>query len=307
MTEAKRRIVPLAAIDVIVPSSGFRAWHQLVLERLSAAGHGVAILHGAGASQWPAMIAPVLGWERRLFRRQGGGLAGLAAAPAETGRTRSADLRLDLTGNAGPSDIPTLVLLFDGERSGAAVPLALAAGRLPDIEALLDMGRLVGRAAPMVDKPESTALATDDVLARAVTLAVASVARVLAGDQGEPAAAVAAKKRPSSAGFLAAYAGSALPRLGREAVRRARYRHAHWRTGYRFVDGAGVAETGRLGDGWRQVPDAGDHFYADPFAHRRQDRDFIFVEDYPHTTGKAVISVVRLDGQGNASPPEPVL
>jgi hypothetical protein len=307
MTEAKRRIVPLAAIDVIVPSPGFRAWQQRVLERLSAGGHDVAIVHGAGASQWPAMIAPVLGWERRLFRRRGGGLATPAPTPAETGHTRRADLRLDLAGSAGPSDVPTLVLLFDGEKSGAAVPLALAAGRLPDIEAVLDRGRLVGRAAPMVDKPESTALATDDVLARAVTLAVASTARVLAGNRGEPVPAARAGKSPSSAGFLAAYAGSALPRLGREAVRRARYRHAHWRIGYRFVDGPGVAETGRLGDGWRQVPDAGDRFYADPFAHRRQDRDFIFVEDYPHATGKAVISVVRLDGQGNASQPEPVL
>jgi hypothetical protein len=299
----------LAAIDVIIPSPGFRAWQQLVIERLGAVGHDVAVLHAKQAPQWPKMIAPALSWERRLFRRHGAGLAGVAPEIAETRRARRADLRLDLSGTAGPSDIPTLVLRFDGERSDAAVPPALAAGRLPDIAAVLDESRLVGRAAPMVDKRESTALGTDDVLARAVTLALASVARVLAGERGDemPPLPAAANRSPSSARFLASYAGAALPRLGREALRRTRYRHAHWRTGYRFIDGRGVAETGRLGDGWRQVPDAGDHFYADPFPHRWQDKDFIFVEDYPHATGKAIVSVVRLDGDGKAMLPEPVL
>jgi hypothetical protein len=298
----------LAAIDVIVPSPGFRTWQQRVIERLSAAGHDVAVLHGAG-TQWPTAIAPALRWERRLFRRHGGGLAGLAPEPAEIRRARRAALRLDLTGSAEASEVPTLTLLFDGNGSDAAVPLALARGRLPDIEALLDRDRLIARAAPMVDKRESAALGTDDVLARAVTLAVAAAARVLAGDRGEaiPMPPQAAGLTLLSVGFLAAYAGSAMPRLGREAVRRARYRHAHWRTGYRFIDGPGVAETARLGDGWRQVPDAGDHFYADPFPHHQQGRDVIFVEDYPHATGKAVISVVRFDGQGNALAPEPIL
>ncbi len=305
----EKEVPLLPAIDVIVPSPGARAWQHLVIERLAAAGHDVAVLHDSGAPQWPAMIAPVLGWERKLFRRHGGGLAGPAPGIVESPRARRPDLRLDLSGVANSSDIPTLTLLFDAQGSDAAVPLALAAGRLPHIEAVLDKSRLVGRAAPMVDKPESTALGTDDVLARAVTLALASIARILAGEKAEAISASMPPARfsPSSGGFLTAYLGSALPRLGREAIRRARYRHAHWRVGYRFVDGSGVAETGRLGNGWRQVPDAGDHFYADPFPHRWQGKDFIFVEDYPHATGKAVISMVRIDGDGNVSPPEPVL
>jgi hypothetical protein len=108
-------------------------------------------------------------------------------------------------------------------------------------------------------------------------------------------------------GFLRAYASSALPRLGREALRRARYRHAHWRIGYRFTDTPGVAETGELGLGWRQVPDDGGHFYADPFPFQWQGRHFIFVEDYPHATGKALISVVEVDQAGAPSRPMPVL
>src|SRR6185312_12776585 len=107
--------------------------------------------------------------------------------------------------------------------------------------------------------------------------------------------------------FLQSYAFSALPRLGREALRRARYRHAHWRVGYRFTEGPGVAATGELGLGWRQLPDDGSHFYADPFPFEWQGRHFIFVEDYPHATGKALISVVEVDEAGARSTPKPVL
>jgi hypothetical protein len=77
--------------------------------------------------------------------------------------------------------------------------------------------------------------------------------------------------------------------------------------GYRFRDGPGVAETGDLGIGWRQVPDDGSHFYADPFPFEWQGRHFIFVEDYPHATGKALISVVEIDEAGVPSKPRPVL
>lgn len=299
----------LSAIDVIIPSRDCRVWQRLVIERLAGAGHDVAVLHADAAPRWPAVTLPLLRWERKLFRRHGTGLAGPVPEIAESRRARRPGLRLDLTGGAaGQADIPTLALLFDGSASDAAVPFALAAGRLPDIAAVLDGSRLIGRAAPMVDKPESTALGMEDVLARAITLALASVRRCLAGETGEelPATAVAAQPL-TSAGFVAAYGARALPRLGREAVRRARYRHAHWRIGYRFVDGAGVAETGRLGEGWREIPDAGDRFYADPFPHRSGENDFIFVEDYPHATGKAVISVVRLAADGSAAPPEPIL
>lgn len=107
--------------------------------------------------------------------------------------------------------------------------------------------------------------------------------------------------------FLRPYVFSALPRLGREALRRARFRHAHWRVGYRFRDGPGVAETAELGTGWQQVPDDGSHFYADPFPFEWQGRSFIFVEDYPHATGKALISVIEIDEAGAPSKPRPVL
>lgn len=209
---------------------------------------------------------------------------------------------------AHASETPTLRLAFDGNYTDVFTVLAIAEGRLPTIEAVLDDREIVGRAFPMVDKRESTALGANDVLARAITLAVSLVDRFggWSAEIGEPPQRVSASAA-SGIRFASSYACRALPRLGREALRRTRYRHAHWRVGYRFIDGPGIAETGSIGTGWVQLADKGDHFYADPFAFEWQGRSFIFVEDFSHAAKKAVISVVEFGEDGVAQTPEPVL
>jgi len=295
-------------IDIIVPQTAPRRWQKLVIERLKADGYDIAVLHQPGTAGWPAVASAAFAFERRVFRRHGPSLAdALPAIPAAVSG-RPAELRLDLTGQATPSDIPTISLLFDGAGRDFAAATAVAAGGLPTIEAILDAKTVVGRALPMVDKRESSALGTEDVLARAVTLAV-SIPRAFA--EGRLAAneplSKGGRQGAGAMRFASAYLGSALPRLGREALRRLRFRHAHWRVGFRFTDGPGVAETGALGNGWSVLPDAGDHFYADPFPFHWQGRSFIFVEDYPHVTGKAVISAVPFDAKGVPQTPQVVL
>jgi hypothetical protein len=303
----------LTAVEVIVPHPGPRRWHRVLIERLGAAGHEVSVLHQVGARRWPLPMTAALGFERQLFRRREQGLAAVLDGIAEVPSASAPNLWLDLSGFAQRSQVPTLRLAFDGHYSDAAAVIALAEGRLPDIEAILDDERVVGRAFPMVDKRESTALGTDDVLARAITLAVSLVAgfdKEHGGGWGEEIDEAPQRDKGKGGGglrFMRAYGGRALPRLGREALRRVRFRHAHWRVGYRFLDGPGIAETGRIGTGWNELPDEGDHFYADPFPFEWQGRFFLFVEDYPHATKKAVISVVEFDGNGAPQPPRVVL
>ena len=62
--------------------------------------------------------------------------------------------------------------------------------------------------------------------------------------------------------FTTSYIASSLPRIAGEVLRRARYRFAHWRVGYRFLHGPGVVDTGTLGEGWSVLPDDGTHFYV---------------------------------------------
>jgi hypothetical protein len=308
------REAPLPVIEVIVPKAGARLWQKVLVERLRAAGHEVGVTR-VPSEGWPLAMRIAIAFERRLFHRAGPGLASRAEID-EALTVAPAALRIDLSGRAEPDGPPTMKLLFDGSPSDTAVLAATAAGRLPDIEAVLE-NKIVGRAAPMIDKRESAVLGADDVLARAITLVLFLVGSV-AGESAALSQTGGYENTPTPDAspedgkhlrrpFLRPYALSALPRLGGEALRRTRYRHAHWRVGYRFIDGPGVAETGRLGTGWRQVPDDGAHFYADPFPFVWRARHFIFVEDYPHATGKALISVIEVDEAGSPSTPRPVL
>lgn len=299
----------MPSIDIIVPKSAPRRWQEIVIRRLQADGHDIAVSHAAGSEAWPAAVNAALALERTIFRRRDPALAAPLSEIPTSIRIRPAAFRLDLAGNAAPSDIATITLQFDGSRSDLSVPISVAAGALPAIEAVLDGKRVIGRARPMIDKRESVSLGVEDVLARAITLAVSTV-RALAENRlamNEPVSTAPENPAAGMLEFASSYAASALPRLGREVIRRARFRHAHWRVGYRFTDGPGVASTCGLGEGWSVLPDAGDRFYADPFPFQWQDRFFLFVEDYPHATGKAVISVVPFDAAGKPGEPRCVL
>ena len=278
-------------IDVVVPQRGPRVWQAQIISRLDMGNDDVAVLHAPPATPWPIGVNSILGLERRLFRRFDRALASPAAEIPARVRARAPALRLDLSGNAPPSKFPIITLRFGRANADLAVARAVAMGELPVLEAILDGRTIVGRALPMVDRREAASLGVEDVLARAVTL-ILSVVRAFAEGRLEDMGTVSSASDDSGEGFLAAYLSRALPHLGREALRRVRYRQAHWRVGYRFIDGPGVAETGRLGTGWAVLPDAGDRFYADPFAVHWQGQPFLFVEDYVHAVGKAVISVV---------------
>ncbi|OED01274.1 MULTISPECIES: hypothetical protein [unclassified Rhizobium] len=299
----------MPSIDIIVPKSAPRRWQEIVIRRLQADGHDIAVSHAAGSEVWPAAVNVALALERTIFRRRDPALAAPLSEIPTSIRIRPVAFRLDLAGNAAPSNIPTITLRFDGSRSDLSVPISVAAGALPAIEAVLDGKMVIGRASPMIDKRESASLGVEDVLARAITLAVSTV-RALAENRlamNEPVSTAPENPAAGMLEFASSYTASALPRLGREVIRRARFRHAHWRVGYRFTDGPGVASTCELGEGWSVLPDAGDRFYADPFPFQWQDRSFLFVEDYPHATGKAVISVVPLDAAGKPGEPRCVL
>jgi hypothetical protein len=82
----------------------------------------------------------------------------------------------------------------------------------------------------------------------------------------------------------------------------------HWRTAWRFVDGNDLWQTGSLaGTSWNVIPDPGFRFYADPFPFVHAGQSYVFLEDYDHRSGKAVISVVPFDSRGPAGPARPVL
>ncbi|MCC2113736.1 MAG: hypothetical protein KDJ16_16995, partial [Hyphomicrobiales bacterium] len=150
------------------------------------------------------------------------------------------------------------------------------------------------------------ARAMEDVLARAVSLTVATAIAALSGEIGGGGEMRPVVRRQR--GFLGAYLSAALPRLVREVRRRRKYRPAHWRVGYRRALAAAVGRTGDLtGPEWSVVPDNGERFYADPFPFVADSKAYIFVEDYSHAEGKACISVIAIDETGAPGKPVPVI
>lgn len=280
-------------IDVIVPAVA-RQWHRRLVDRL-AVSHDVATIAPATSLPPAGATSAILALERRLLRRPTSLVA--RAAIITTSPRADAELTIDLSG-AGSG----MAIAFNGSFDDAAVLTAVAAGQLCDLDIVLD-GKLFDHAAPMIDNRVFVTTAAEDVFARAITLLLKSVARFAAGER----ATVPFLAGPAAGRFPERYIGRTLPRIAREVLRRSRYRFAHWRVGYRLTDGSGVAHTGGLGTGWRVLPDDGTHFYADPFPFEHDRALYVFVEDYPHATGKAVIAVSALDSDGVAASPVPVL
>ncbi|MBN9084239.1 MAG: hypothetical protein BGP04_13525 [Rhizobiales bacterium 62-17] len=297
----------MPAIDVIVPPIAPRGWQKLLIERLQAEGHDVAVQHQTEAAHWPVTTTSILALERRLFRRRAFSLAAPIAPIQQALRARRPQLRLDLTGSVAPTETPTISFKFNGHDLDSSVAAAAAAGTMPIIEARLDRTSIIGRARPMIDKRESSALAAEDVFARVVTLAVSVVQNFFDDRISAQAQLGEGFDRSEASPFLRSYMTHALPRLAREAIRRLTYRHAHWHVGYRFDVTTDVAEDSKLGTGWSILPSPADHFYADPFAFQWQGQDFLFVEDYPHATGKAVISVIPFNSLGTPQQTQIVL
>jgi hypothetical protein len=291
-------------IDVLVPSVP-QQWQRLIVERLAERGHCVAT-RIVGAQHQPIGATLITALEARLLRGGRLGLASRTDMPFSKRTEGTPALTVDLSGSTtGRVPVPNLRLTFNDGLTPATGLAALVGGRPAELAIVLNARTVVARAFPMRDDPAIVIGGFEAMLARAVTLMVATADRYLTDPLGLPAEAEArpAARTPK---LISGYLFSALPRLGREVLRRSRYRYAHWRVGYRVSDGPFVSETGTLGNGWSAIEDDGTRFFADPFAFTNGDRRFIFVEDYPHATGKAVISVCELVA-GRAAAPRPVL
>jgi hypothetical protein len=91
-------------------------------------------------------------------------------------------------------------------------------------------------------------------------------------------------------------------------VYRLGYHTPHWCVGWRKLDGPDILTLRSLPEQqWRVLADDNRRFYADPFPVEHDGRVVVFVEEFPHRTGKGVISAVSFDAIGPVGRPEPVL
>lgn len=290
---------------LLVPRTA-RAWHSALAEELRAAGVATTV-RTTGAPSWGRDLDRLVRRERRLHRLPAGG-----SDPSPPGRLASGadadprphltvDLTLDLTGHR-PFE---WAVTFDGRPGEPAAADAVLAGRFPVVRVVDGHGRTLTEGRPGSELPGLAAAALDGVLAGTVRLVVTAVTghRSVLPDDPDPDDPDPAPARTAGARARRAVVGAAARRAYRSL-----YRSPHWRVGWRLVDGAGVLESGRLPDGgWRDLPDDGRHFYADPFPIVVAGERHLFVEDFDHRRGRGVISVVEVGDAGPIGPPRPVL
>jgi hypothetical protein len=120
-----------------------------------------------------------------------------------------------------------------------------------------------------------------------------------------PAPIAASRRRSVGTGALVAAT------LGRRVLARLTRPLAtaeDWRTIWRLRDPASPADRPETDPTpFAMIPDDGRRFYADPFPFRFGDRVHLFVEEFPHATGKGILSVAEVAGDGRPGPFRPFL
>ncbi|WP_375460084.1 formyl transferase [uncultured Enterovirga sp.] len=296
-------------LELCLDQGSTRRWHVDLLERLSRQPDLVVGIRWAAphAEPLPSCVAVLFALERIVHGLPPGSFAPVTPDDLTTHVGRGGvqpDVVLDLTGGVPSGGRRRWRLTFDGANGEVPLVASLLAGRTP-VVAITDIetGAPLAEGHPGTETPDIIASAFDDVLARTTTLILAA-----AGAQERPIPRRKAVPAELDCGIVAL---SGAKSVARAALRRLRglVSHApHWRTGWRFVDGPGTLESGaHPADGWRNLPDDGLRFYADPFPIVVEGRTWLFVQDVEHRTGKGVISVVPFDTAGPAGSPYPVL
>jgi hypothetical protein len=303
--KALEAIAVVKTLLLIGHASHARMWEHELATRLRDLGYTL-LTTVTQAEQKPApLLDVILEFEARKF----GASSASPAAPLPLDATAKADLVIDLTGNSfGTGTAPVLTITIAG-----AVSLAEGLQRLPtisnstpDIVARLN-GEAVAVARPMLSDKVWLSRDCCDVLAASQSLIVHCVGRFFAGRLqpiDDPQTDV------GTGSFAFGYGRRLLQGLAGRLSRKLKpgSRPFYWQTGYRRIDGPGVAESGKLdGMPFTLLPDDGQRFYADPFAFEYQGRSYLFLEEFPYALGRGIISVTELKPDGTFGPPRPVL
>ncbi len=294
-----------------------RRWHVRLAERIAALrGITLEIDRRPGPGALPNNAALLFRLEAMLNRRSLDGLwspvepAALAAFPSPS--VRAPDLILDLCGDVAPDGGPRIWhLAYDGRAGENALLSVLLAGRSP--VGTLSEGRRIVAGGRFGTEAGGIALTSfEDSLARTTSLILSALRGV---GPNHPFAASASEPEidvPHPGLGAAALGQRAARMLAWTIVRRLYhlcYRAPHWRVGWRALEGGAdlVDLRAHPAGGWRDLPDDGHRFYADPFPLDHAGGTVLFVEDYPHATGKAIISAVAFGPDGPRGTPVPVL
>lgn len=290
-----------------------RAFHVALADRLSRLpGVELSVDARPAAGGVPRAAEALFQLETLIHRLPANGTARRVPLSALAGHARPsmpADLTIDLVGDVEAQGRQVWRLAYDGVRGEEALLALILAGRTP--RARLEQNGATVAEARLGTEYHGISLASfQDMLARSASLIVAAVngaARSHLPVLPEPSSEAAPPTMPSAT-KLGVRAAKATARRIVQQIYHLCYNAPHWRVGWRETAGKDLYDLrAHPQSGWRDLADDGSRFYADPFPVLHRGEVTLFVEDYIHRTGKAILSAVAFGPNGPAGTPKPVL
>ncbi len=305
-----------------IDPSQTRRWHRWLVDEMKrwAPSLQISVLPRSSRGL-PATVEALLLLERQVFGRE----SALDRIECDSlpfvGNfdEEKADIVLNLTDDIRRGE-RRLNLSFDGVPAESGVLLAILRNRCPAISLHGAHGPVfLGR--PALQGRGVIRRAANSVLARTARLVAQHVGRAFpspaaSGQAPDPVGPQGVEEPEGWSGEVSAL--HVFNNLVAELSRRARRQIRRllgaappaWRTGWRHMrDRRPLWQDGRFDPSeWSFLPDDRRRFFADPFPFMHENEVWLFVEEYPFATRKGLISVCRLDMNGNLlQPPAPVL
>ncbi|MEO5760550.1 MAG: formyl transferase [Mesorhizobium sp.] len=302
-------------VSLRLDSACVRAFHLMLLQRLTALADVTVSVDARPADGGiPGNVEALFQLESAIHGLSRTGLAKRmplsALAAYKTAPPASADLVLDLCGDVAPEGTRVWRVTYGGASGEGALLALILDGQTP--VARIEEGDIAISAGRLGTEYGGIALASfQDMLARTATLIVAAMTGAAKGSAlpvlPEPAQGNARPAMPSG-GKLGVRAAKALARRIVQKIYHLCYNAPHWKVGWRETKGRDLFDLREHpASGWQVLPDDGSRFYADPFPILYKGQVTLFVEDYIHRLGKAIISAVPFGPSGPLGQPVPVL
>jgi hypothetical protein len=190
------------------------------------------------------------------------------------------------------SSLKSVAIAYDGAFDSIALVNRLLARQTPHLTACREVSRsLLAESRPAIDDKSRLSRGLRLSFARCISLLERALKSIGKGRIVEQATA----QPLNSTSLLVFMARFIREKMSRAALTRVQ-RADHWCVAFRNGPGPFVS-----------VCDDAGRYYADPFLFGRQGRNFLFVEEVSHATGKGIISVAEVVGDRLVNVPVPVL
>lgn len=290
-------------IVISLEQADARHWLLPFAAALTLAGHTPSFRVRPSAGVREVGIKTLLFLESRLFGDKSKALSPIALAdlPLETAED-TPEIVIEISGDEAGAT-PDLMLFLDGKPGIRPIAMTLVSDFVPFVELRRPSGEVAVSGLPGIEEPDIATRALDHFFRRLATLFLMA----LDGKKREKVHLLHHDKVQTAASPLRFLAWTFIRKIAGRLFP-AHMKSEHWRVGIRPARAALDIDADTPIDGFSWLADDGERFYADPVLLHEAGKDYLFVEEYPYTTQRGIISYTELDAAGRALfTPRPVI